>query len=267
MTVATTPASQIRTSVSGAIGTVTIDNPSRMNAMSLAMWSAIPAAVRALDDDPAVRIIVLTGAGDKAFVSGADISEFAEVRKDAASARAYERSNAEAFAAIGAAVKPTIARISGFCLGGGLGMAIACDLRVASHGSVFGIPAARLGVGYPPECMQDLVAIVGPSRAKELFFTARRITAPEAERIGLINQVIADADFAAQADALCTGMAENAPLTQIAAKAAIDRLLGDPDGRLLARAKTLADACFDSADFAEGRNAFLEKRPPKFTGK
>ncbi len=263
----TTPAARIRTDVDGPVGRLIIDNPARLNAVSLAMWQAIPAAVAELDNDPAVRVIVVAGAGDKAFVSGADISEFAEVRKDAASARAYEAANAGAFRAIRHASKPTIALIRGACLGGGLGIAIACDMRMAGSSAVFGIPAARLGVGYPPDCMGDLVAAIGPSRAKELFFTARRLSAGEAERIGLVARVVADSEIDAEVATLAATIAANAPLTIRAAKAAIDRLSGDPDGSGLVAAQALADACFESADFAEGRAAFLEKRLPDFTGR
>jgi len=262
-----TDAPAIRTDIDGAIGTLTIDNPKRLNAVTLAMWQALPEAIARLDAAPDVRVIILRGAGDAAFVAGADISEFAEVRKDAASARAYEAANAGGFRAIRQATKPTIAMIAGPCLGGGLGIAIACDLRVAAANAVFGIPAARLGLGYPPDCMADLVDAIGPARAKELFFTARRIKADEALRIGLVTDVVAEGDLAGAVSGLAATIAANAPMTIRAAKAAIDRLSHDASADGLARAVALADACYESADFREGRAAFLEKRAPTFKGR
>ncbi len=258
---------RIRIEVEGAVGRLVVANPERRNAVSLAMWQAIPGAVAALVAHPDVRVIVVRGDGALAFVSGADISEFATVRRDAASARAYEASNAEAFSALRHATKPTIAMIRGFCLGGGMGLAVACDIRIASDDAVFGIPAARLGVGYPPDCIADVVAAVGPQRAKEMFFTARRMTAAEALEIGLLAAVHSVEALENEAIDLATVIAHNAPLTLRAAKAAIDAVV---DGALPARRETLValtDACFASADFAEGRIAFLEKREAKFHGR
>lgn len=258
---------QILTHIEGRIGVVTIDNERRLNAVTLAMWRAIPAAIARLEDDQTVRVIVLRGAGEKAFVSGADISEFAEVRRDAASARAYEASNVAAFRAIRKALKPTIAMISGPCIGGGLGLALACDLRIAGTTAQFAIPAAKLGLAYPPEAIADIVAAIGASRAKELFFTARRVKADEAQRMGLVSEVIADEDLPAFVETLALTIAGNAPLTISAAKAAIDSVLPGADEDTAALAVTLADAAFDSADFREGRSAFLEKRKPLFEGR
>ena len=257
---------RIRVEVEGAIGRLVVDNPERRNAVALDMWKAIPGAVRALVEHPDVRVILVRGAGSLAFVSGADISEFASVRRDAASARAYEASNADAFAALRHSPKPTVAMIRGFCLGGGMGLAVACDLRIAADDAVFGIPAARLGVGYPPDCIGDVVAAVGPQRAKELFFTARRMSAAEALSIGLLAAVHPTEALENEAFDLAHTIARNAPLTLRAAKAAIDAVV---DGALAERRDTLValtDACFASADFAEGRTAFLEKREARFHG-
>lgn len=257
---------RIRVEVEAPIGFLVIDNPERRNAIALDMWRAIPDAIAALDAAEDVRVIVIRGAGDLAFVSGADISEFATVRRDAESARAYEAANARAFASIREAKKPTIAMIRGFCLGGGMGVAVATDLRIAADDAVFGIPAARLGVGYPPECIRDVVNAVGPMRAKELFFTARRIDAARAAAIGLVAAVHPVADLEAETRRLANEIGRNAPLTIRAAKAAIDAVAGDPAELDMAALGKLTDACFDSADFAEGRGAFLEKREPVFRG-
>ena len=266
VTVLPTADARIRAEVEGPIGHLVVANPARRNAVSLDMWKAIPGAVAALEAHPDVRVVLVHGDGDLAFVSGADISEFSTVRKDAASARAYEASNAEAFSALRHAAKPTIAMIRGFCLGGGMGLAVACDLRIASTDAVFGIPAARLGVGYPPDCMADIVSALGPQRAKEMFFTARRMSADEALEIGLVTAVHSIEALANEAFDLALAIAHNAPLTIHAAKAAIDAVTAGTVARDRERLVALTDACFASADFAEGRTAFLEKREAKFHG-
>ncbi|MBL8575457.1 MAG: enoyl-CoA hydratase/isomerase family protein [Hyphomicrobiaceae bacterium] len=257
---------RIRAEVAGRVGTLVIDNPARRNALAYGMWLAIPAAIDALVAHPDVRVIVVRGAGELAFVSGADISEFDTLRKDSKSAQAYEISNARAFAAVRDAGKPTIAMIRGFCLGGGMGLAVACDLRIGADDAVFGIPAARLGVGYPPDCMRDVVNAVGPQRAKELFFTARRLTGTEAACLGFLIKAVPVAELEAETATLAATIADNAPLTIRAAKAAIDACVGDPAAADWARVTALAEACFDSDDFAEGRTAFLSKRAPVFKG-
>ncbi|MER2606648.1 MAG: enoyl-CoA hydratase [Siculibacillus sp.] len=267
VTVLPTSDPRIRAEVEGSIGRLVVDNPERRNAVALGMWQAIPGAVAALEAHPDVRVVVVRGAGDLAFVSGADISEFSTVRRDAESARAYEASNAEAFAALKHVAKPTIAMIRGFCLGGGMGLAVACDLRVAAADAVFGIPAARLGVGYPPDCIGDVVAAVGPQRAKELFFTARRLTAREAFDIGLLAAVFPVESLENEVFDLANGIAHNAPLTIRAAKAAIEAVVAGTIGARRDELVALTDACFASADFAEGRTAFLDKREAKFHGK
>lgn len=266
VTLLPTADARIRAEVEGPIGRLVVANPARRNAVSLDMWKAIPGAMAALEAHPDVRVVVVRGDGDLAFVSGADISEFSTVRKDAACARDYEASNAEAFAAIRNSSKPTLAMIRGFCLGGGMGLAVACDLRIAADDAVFGIPAARLGVGYPPDCMADVVAAVGPQRAKELFFTARRLGAREALEIGLVIAVHSVEALENEAIDLAHAIAHNAPLTIRAAKAAIDSVAAGTQAADRARLVYLTDACFASADFAEGRTAFLDKREPKFHG-
>ncbi|HUG62996.1 MAG TPA: enoyl-CoA hydratase [Methylomirabilota bacterium] len=259
---------RIGVEIVGALGRIEIDNAGRHNALSLAMWQAIPGAVADLDAHPEVRVIVLTGAGGGAFASGADISEFDTVRADASSSADYEAANGAAFAAVRRAHKPTVAMIRRFCMGGGVGLAAACDIRLASADTVFAIPAARLGLAYPTEAVADIVALIGPSRTKDLFFTAKRIDAATALRIGLVDDVVADGDLEQAAVAYVARVAALAPMTQRAVKAAINAVTAvDTGGATLDDARRLAEDCFDSADYAEGRAAFREKREPVFHGR
>ncbi len=247
----------------GNLGRIAIDNPGRHNALSLAMWNAIPPAVAELEAAHDVRVIVLTGADGGAFASGADISEFDVVRADAATSATYETANGEAFAALRAATKPTVAVIRRFCMGGGVGLAAACDIRIAADDTVFAIPAARLGLAYPTEAVTDIVRLIGPSRTKDLFFTAKRIDAATALRIGLVDDVVRGDELDTAASAYVAHVSALAPLTQRAVKAAIDAASGEAWDR----ARLMAEACFDSADYAEGRAAFREKRDPIFSGR
>lgn len=251
--------------IDDAVATVVIDNPAKHNALDLEMWNALPSIMAALDGEPLVRAVVLRGGGNTAFASGADIAEFEKVRANSEGGRLYEAANEAAFWAVAHCSKPVIAMIRGFCLGGGFGLALACDLRIGAENAVFGIPAARLGVGYPSGAMRLITAAIGAPAAKDLFFTARRIGAREAERLGVLQRVVPDGELEATTLALARDIAANAPLTITAAKAAIDGAAG------LARpgvdVAALADRCFDSADAVEGRQAFLEKRSPVFTGR
>jgi enoyl-CoA hydratase/carnithine racemase len=259
------PTPKLVISLDESVATVAIDNPARRNAFDLEMWKALPPIMAALDRHDQVRAIVLRGAGDHDFTSGADIGEFEMLRANAETGRLYEAENEAAFWAVAHCSKPVIAMIRSFCLGGGFGLALSCDLRIAAENAVFGIPAAKLGVGYPPGAFKIVTAAVGAPAAKDLFFTARRIGAVQAERLGVVQQVVSDADLEATAMSLAREIAQNAPLTIRAAKAAIDHAVG------LERPGTdpvaLADLCFDSADAVEGRRAFLEKRLPVFTGR
>jgi enoyl-CoA hydratase/carnithine racemase len=256
---------KLAASLDGPVATLAIDNPAKHNALDLEMWKALPGLVSALDQDERVRVIILRGAGSESFASGADIAEFETVRADAEGGRLYEAINEAAFWAVAHCSKPVIAMIRGFCLGGGFGLALSCDLRIASETATFGIPAARLGVGYPPGAMKLVTAAVGAPAAKDLFYTARRIGADEAQRLGILQRVVPDASLEETTLALAHGIAGNAPLTIRAAKAAIDAAtgIGHPNTDPVA----LADRCFDSADAVEGRTAFLEKRKPVFTGR
>ncbi|MCB1509187.1 MAG: enoyl-CoA hydratase/isomerase family protein [Hyphomicrobiaceae bacterium] len=256
---------RIIATIEAGIGTLSVANEAKRNAVTLSMWSALGDLAASLDADDAVRVIVLTGAGST-FVSGADISEFDTVRADGAGARAYEAENERAFAALRGAKKPTIAAIRGHCFGGGLGLAASCDLRIAEEGSKFCLPAAKLGIGYPPEAMADLVSILGAASAKDIAFTARVFEAGEAFRLGFLDRLVEPGGLEAAANALAGAMTALAPLSQQAAKAAINAARADAPENAAALARQRADLCFDSADYAEGRAAFLEKRPARFTG-
>ncbi|WP_425086867.1 enoyl-CoA hydratase [Stappia sp.] len=258
---------RIETRVEGATGWLIVHNPARRNAVTLEMWRALPGALAALAATPGLRCVVLRGAGDATFVAGADISEFATLRKDARSAQAYEATNVAAFDALRDCPLPTVAMVRGFCLGGGLGLAAACDLRIADETAHFGIPAARLGIAYPPSAIADIVRLVGPSRAKLMFFTAQRLDAAQARDAGLVDTLVAPGDLETATHELAATVALGAPLTIAAAKAGIDAVAGAMSPEDRKACERLADACFDSADFAEGRSAFLEKRTPRFTGR
>ena len=252
--------------VSNHLGIIEINNPPKRNAFDLSMWHNLPKLIEELDHNHAVRLIILRGIGKSAFCSGADLSEFSTLRATAAGGKAYEQANEVAFTALARCSTPTLAAIRGYCMGAGLGLAASCDLRIAESGTEFGIPEARLGAGYPPRAMAQLVAALGVQSTMYLFATARRFKAEEAQRIGFLARVFPAEAFEQQLAEMAQSIATNAPLTIKAAKAAIHHAARLPDALDLATAQALADACYDSADYIEGLHAFLEKRPARFSG-
>jgi len=257
---------RVKTWLDGQVLHIRFNNPEKHNALSVDMWEAVPPLLEKAAKDDSVRMVVLSGEGGKSFVSGADISQFEDMRAAKEAVKKYEAMAEAALQGIYEFEKPTVACIQGYCIGGGVNVAICCDIRIASSNSTFAIPAAKLGLGYRYSAMKNLTDLVGPGHAKDIFFTARRLDAAEALRIGLINRV-ADAD---KLDALLaeytTAICQNAPLTIKAGKRIIRDVLKTEDADMDLARKLILD-CFESDDYAEGRRAFMEKRKPVFKGK
>lgn len=257
---------KIITEHSDDIARVIFNQPEKRNAVSLEMWEAVEAAVTRFRDDPSVRILVLSGAGGKAFVSGADVSKFESERASKEAVAHYNATTKRVYDLIEAFPKPTIAQIDGFCIGGGVALALCCDIRICGAGSQFAIPAAKLGLGYGYPGLKRLVDVVGPSFAKEIFFTARRFDAEEARTMGLVNRVVEDGKVAEAAEETARMIADNAPMTVASIKMIVGEVLKPETERNLAACDASVQACFDSQDYIEGRRAFLEKRKANFTG-
>ena len=262
----TATAPDLTLEIDGPIAWIVANNPERMNAYTARMWARIPEHVRAAEEAPGVRVVILRGVGTRAFCAGADISEFESARTGAAAAD-YDRLNHEAFSALLSMTKPVIAMIHGFCLGGGFGIAACADLRLADHKAQFSIPAAKLGLGYNPRWVPPLLALAPPAFLKEMLFTGRRFSAAEAERIGLVNTLVETDNLEIAVRTLANEIASNAPLTVRAAKLTIDELVRHPENPDHAGLDAAVEACFTSGDYEEGRRAFLEKRKPVFTGR
>jgi len=250
----------------GGVGTVIFNNPERHNAVSLEMWEATKKILDRFAADNEIRVVVLTGAGGKAFVSGADISKFESERATLEAVRAYNARAEAAYGSIAEFPKPTIAMIQGYCIGGGLGLATCCDLRIASDNSRFAVPAAKLGLGYGYVGLKRLVAIVGPAFAKEIFYTARQFDVAEALAMGLVNRAVPAEELETTVKSITDLICANAPLTIKAVKFTVGEILKDESKRNLAGVTELVEACFSSRDYAEGRSAFMEKRKPIFSG-
>jgi enoyl-CoA hydratase len=253
--------------VADAVAVVTLNNPAKRNALSADMRAGLPGLLESLQADDGVRVVVLTGAGDKAFASGADISEFADRRTDPAARAEYDRVADALNHAWASLDKPLIAMIRGFCIGGGLFTALQADIRIAADDSQFGIPAARLGLGPGMASVTTLLQLIGPAGTSEVLFSARRFSAAEALQMGLVNRVVPVAALREETMDLARSIAANAPLTVAASKAAIRAAGQSPGQDDMTRAQAMIEACFRSEDYLEGQRAFAEKRAPAFTGR
>ncbi len=252
--------------VQDGIGHIIFNNPEKRNAVSLDMWLRMAELLDDYEKDPAVSLAVLSGAGGKAFVSGADISKFESERSSEEAVKEYGRVTGESYNKLQNFPKPTIAKINGYCVGGGVALAVSCDIRICEEGSRFSVPAAKLGLGYQAKYVKRLADLVGPSFTKEIFFTARLFDATEARQMNLVNRVVPADELDAYVADYAERITANAPLTILALKASVGELSKDPGDRDMARCDALVDACFKSQDYLEGRSAFLEKRKPEFTG-
>ncbi len=262
------PTDKMIARIDGSIGHVIFNNPERHNAVSLEMWDALDVILQRYEDDDTVRVVVLSGAGGKAFVSGADISKFEKERGSKEATTHYNERVKQVYHRVERFPKPTIAMIDGHCIGGGLNLAVCCDLRFCSEKSKFAMPAAKLALGYPYHAIRRLIGAIGPAAAKQLMFTAKSIDAVIAFRLGFVQEVVAGSALEAHVREIAETIAGNAPLT-IAAMKFIAGEVTEPDPSLrdLDRCDAMVAACFASDDYVEGRTAFMEKRKPVFKGR
>lgn len=258
---------KLRAVKEGAIGWIVFNNPARHNATTYEMWLSLPVVLKSYAEDPEVRVVILRGEGEKAFSAGADISQFKERRTGAEAVKEYNAAADNANHALREFPKPLIAMIRGYCIGGGTAIAVGCDIRIASDDARFGVPAAKLGLGYRFEGIKRLTDIVGPAFAAEIFYTARQFDAQEALLMGLVNRVVPAAQLESYTREYAEAIAANAPLTIAAVKRSLIECLKEPSERDLALCQRMVDACYKSEDYREGQAAFLEKRKPQFKGR
>ena len=251
----------------GQVGHLVFNNPAKLNAVSLDMWDGLLAILKDYEADPEIRCVVVSGAGGKAFVSGADISKFESERANAEAQERYNTISGAGYEALYNFPKPTIAKITGYCIGGGMNLAAGCDMRFCNDGARFGVPAAKLGLGYGFLRIERLSRIVGLPRAMEFLFTAKQYSSKEAYEMGLVQGVAADAELDALVGGITTAISQNAPLTIALAKASAREIAKPESQQDHKKLEKMAEACFDSEDFKEGRRAFMEKRKPAFKGK
>lgn len=251
----------------GAVGHLVFNNPAKLNAVSLDMWASFASILKEFDADPEIRCLVVSGSGGKAFVSGADISKFESERANAEAQVRYDAISKEGYESLYNFSKPTIAKITGYCIGGGMNLAACCDLRYCNEGARFGVPAAKLGLGYGFLRIERFSRIVGLPRAMEFLFTAKQYSSKEAYDMGLVHGVATDAELDAMVDGITGVISQNAPLTIALAKAAAREIAKPESKQNHAKLEKMAEACFDSDDFKEGRRAFMEKRKPMFKGR
>ncbi len=266
-TPAISPTDRLIASIDGPIGWLVFNNPAKRNALSLDMWQAIPAVLDRFANEPAVRAVVLRGAGDRAFTAGADVSEFERLRSTPADQERYNTVSEAALTRLQTFPKPTIAMVQGFCMSIGLGIALACDLRFAATSARFASLAARLSLTYRWSDIKKLVDLIGPARTKDFFYSARHVPAEEAAAMGLVEVVRADADIEGYTRAYCARIAENAPLSMTATKRIIAELVKPSSEIDRDLCKSIVASCYASEDYIEGRRAFLEKRQPVFKGR
>lgn len=250
----------------GAVGHIIFNNPERLNAVSLEMWQKATDVVQEFASDQDIRVMVISGAGKKAFISGADISKFESERSTREGVALYNKTSEDFRIALTGFPKPAIAKINGYCIGGGVNVAAGCDIRLCDEQARFGVPAAKLGLGYGYTGVKRLAALVGLPNTMEIFFTARQFSAQEAYDMGLVNRVLSAPLLEAMVENYTRLISENAPLTIAAIKAAAQEIFKSPDGPDCDRVEKMVDECFGSKDYIEGRRAFMEKRKPDFRG-
>jgi enoyl-CoA hydratase/carnithine racemase len=251
----------------GPIGWLIFNDPARHNAVSLEMASIVPKIIRDFEDDPSIRVVIVTGAGERSFIAGSNIKNFDQIRSDAEANRRYQEISQGSYDVIYRCQKPTIAMIRGYCIGGGMDYAASCDIRICSSDSTFAIPAVKLGLGYGYQGQIRINRLIGSAHARDLYFTGRRYSAEEAARVGLVHQVVATEDLEAHVHRYAMSIVENAPLTIRALKRVFIELEREPQDRDMQSAHALIAACFESDDYKEGRDAFAAKRAPEFKGK